>query len=559
MSELKELSAEVNGSQPWSIDLLTWCHLYGNAQLEQTLCAHVERRLFDLFDDPTQTFQRRSFPEFHNIDGLNLALNIRLEKDGEFYNELKVPECILQVKKLSVHPSEAEVLENSQCRKCRADWNQRGAICQCCKIEEKLILFGDKLNEAEINCVLRAMMEWFNDNLTRMKKTHNTSRDKSINSNLLTIHQKAEKFFSFKTAAAKELDAARTKWRTHFDLLSDIDELNQCKRSMRLSYENENLLGLDEHERAFIIQPCDIAALIMDHTSKQAMADAMLRQSKDKLRFLKNQHWSIKEGSDDKCCTICLTPFGDDRAVLRCGHMFHYSPCVEKLLSRGGGTSVTCPMRCAIRTKKEDILIASEKRNDDGSKIKRKIEGCWGTKVDRLIADIIEVEEKAEKSIVFSQWDDMLIIMEHALTANNIQFVRPKTIKKFGDDMKLFRTNHCNVLLMHVKHGAEGLTLVEANHVFMIEPLLNHSVDSQAINRIHRIGQTQKTYIHRYLISDTIEIKIDKMRVDRHENDPESDDVFLARNRVKHKDNTICAAGGLDGGFNQSELEELLH
>lgn len=92
--------------------------------------------------------------------------------------------------------------------------------------------------------------------------------------------------------------------------------------------------------------------------------------------------------------------------------------------------------------------------------------------------------ELGEKSIVFSQWDDMLSIMEHALQANSIRYVRPKSIKKFGDSMKSFRTSSCHVLLMHVKHGAEGLTLVEANHVFMIEPLLNHSMDSQAINRV---------------------------------------------------------------------------
>ena len=545
---------EIEVEQPWSIDLLSWCHLYGNQQLRQSMCAHVERRLFELFDDPSQTFRRRAFPDFDNIDGLNFALSMRLENQGDFFTSLKIPICFSQVETLSTHPSEGEVHENSHCRKCRADWHQSGPICQSCKLEKKVNHFEDLLKEVEINCVLTAMMEWFNDNLSRMKLIKNASRSKSIN----MIHKKMEIFFEYKTAVLKELEAARAKWRTHFDLLSDIDELNQCKRSMRLSYDDENLFVLNEQELAFIIQPCDVAALIMDHTSKQAMADAVIRQSKEKLRFLKNQHLSMKEGNDDKCCTICLAPFEDNRGVLRCGHVFHYSPCIEKLLSRGGGSLITCPMRCAIRTRKEDILIATEKASDDGSKTNKKIQGCWGTKIDRLIADIIDVNAKAQKSIVFSQWDDMLTIMEHALAANDLQYIRPKTGKQFGNDMMIFRNTRCNVLLMHVKNGAEGLTLVEANHVFMIEPLLNHSLDSQAVNRIHRIGQTQKTYVHRYLISDTIEMKIDRKRVERQENNPDETTMIVSKKNSLKQDTDICTAGGFDGGFSKSELMELL-
>jgi len=196
-------------------------------------------------------------------------------------------------------------------------------------------------------------------------------------------------------------------------------------------------------------------------------------------------------------------------------------------------------------------LIASDISKDDGSKLTKQIKGQWGTKVDRLISDLLGVVEIGEKSIVFSQWDDMLSIMECAFAANSIRFVRPKSIKKFGDYLSFFRSNNCHVLLLHVKHGAEGLTLVEANHVFMIEPLLNHSIDSQAINRIHRIGQTSKTYIHRYVIEDTIEIKIDRMRAERQCQEGEEEDTVKEAKEM-------LRAGGLDGGFNATELQELL-
>jgi len=84
-----------------------------------------------------------------------------------------------------------------------------------------------------------------------------------------------------------------------------------------------------------------------------------------------------------------------------------------------------------------------------------------------------------------------------------------------------------------VKNGAEGLTLVEANHAFMLEPILNHSIDAQAINRIHRIGQTSKTFVHRYIIADTVEEKIDMMRMEREANHFEDD---IVQERKDHFD-----------------------
>lgn len=557
-STRKQLLAELNAldsgsNQPWPIELLTWCHLYGGRWCEQSICDHVERGLFELYDDPTQNFRRRTFPAFNNLDGLNFALSLKLERGCKVFRELDVPECISKVEKLSDRPLAQEVLENSHCRKCRADWDQRGPVCQSCKLEAELIKYQEQMTEVELNCILRGLAEWFRDNLDKLKPRKSVNVD-LIKSNLKSIHEKIGKFFSFKDAAQKELECARVKWRTHFNLLSDIDELNQCKRAMRLAYENENLFGLTEHELAFIVQPCDIPSLILDHATKQAMSEAELRRSKQKLRFLKNQNLSQKQGASDETCTICLNRFGDDRAVLRCGHVFHYSPCIERLLKRGN--VISCPMRCAIQTAKDQILIASEKSKDDGSKTLRSIEGSWGTKVDRLISDLLEVVEKGEKSLVFSQWDDMLSIMEHALEANKIEYIRPKSMKRIGDVMDIFRTNHCHVLLMHVKHGAEGLTLVEANHVFMVEPLLNHNVDSQAINRIHRIGQTQKTFIHRYLIADTVEMKIDKIRMERQEN-PDSYSAGSNQHKPQH-DESICNAGGFDDGCSQNELKKLL-
>jgi E3 ubiquitin-protein ligase SHPRH len=53
------------------------------------------------------------------------------------------------------------------------------------------------------------------------------------------------------------------------------------------------------------------------------------------------------------------------------------------------------------------------------------------------------------------------------------------------------------VLLLLVSQGGLGLNLVEAQHVVLLEPLLDPAVEQQAISRVNRFGQTRPTHVHR--------------------------------------------------------------
>lgn len=59
------------------------------------------------------------------------------------------------------------------------------------------------------------------------------------------------------------------------------------------------------------------------------------------------------------------------------------------------------------------------------------------------------------------------------------------------------------------------MTLINATHVFLCEPLINTAIELQAIARVHRIGQHRPTTVWMYLVSGTVEESIYDLSVTR--------------------------------------------
>ena len=433
-----------------------------------------------------------------------------------------------------------------------------------CHLEDTIVKLTKLSNDPELDCVCRSIHRFIQQRISLTQR--NTPAGNEEAEFLQSLHQRAIRFFELHDKRRHEIAAAKMKWKSHFDLMSDIDELQQCKQTSRLLQSDDDFSELTEQEVAVIIDPNAIAAEIMESELKQASAQRELRIHKDSLRYLKNQRaerkataQSTSSGDDEgdevaasapDSCAVCLSELQGERSVLRCGHCFHQE-CLERLLlSRsGGGSVVRCPMRCRVTTRREDVFLATDMRKDDGSQQRRQVKGQYGVKVDRLVGDVLDMIDAGEKGIVFSQWEDMLDVVATALSKNEVTHIRPRSGRRFGEDIKRFKVGDCPVLLMNVKNGAEGLTIVEANHVYMLEPLLNSGLDVQAISRVSRIGQRQKTFVHRYVVDNTVEVNIDKIRMERQATHFEDDLLEQQKHGIR--------GGGIDGGFDVSELHQL--
>jgi SNF2 family DNA or RNA helicase len=80
--------------------------------------------------------------------------------------------------------------------------------------------------------------------------------------------------------------------------------------------------------------------------------------------------------------------------------------------------------------------------------------------------------------------------------------------------------------LISLKAGGVGLNLTAADNVFILDPWWNPAAEIQAINRAHRIGQTNRVFVYRFISAETIEEKIIKLQ----ERKSELAEVFINNN-----------------------------
>ena len=76
----------------------------------------------------------------------------------------------------------------------------------------------------------------------------------------------------------------------------------------------------------------------------------------------------------------------------------------------------------------------------------------------------------------------------------------------------MFQSGKNGLFLISLKAGGVGLNLTAASYVFIMDPWWNPAVENQAIDRAHRIGQTNTLTVYRPIIKDSVEEKVLKLQ-----------------------------------------------
>ncbi|KAJ3365502.1 hypothetical protein GGF31_008527 [Allomyces arbusculus] len=122
----------------------------------------------------------------------------------------------------------------------------------------------------------------------------------------------------------------------------------------------------------------------------------------------------------------------------------------------------------------------------------------------------------APKTIVFSQFFATLDLMESALKDVGIGYERfdgrmsvarkERALTRFKSDAKV------SVLLMSLMCGSFGLNLTVASRIILLDLWWNPQIESQAFDRVHRLGQEHAVVVHKLTTQGTVEDRIVKMQ-----------------------------------------------
>lgn len=333
----------------------------------------------------------------------------------------------------------------------------------------------------------------------------------------------------------------RVLWLALTQRLGAYDELAMATTRLRFMTSLEVTLG---NVVPFAIHPFEANENLAVFESEKAVAKATLRKCVGQVLYLQNLE---KMGLDinEEPCPVCRQALGREWGVFTCGHPL----CMEctivlvkrqpRPLVRREVVRVKCPL-CREYSLSSEINYVQNRGEEE---MAVQVKGSHSTKIAAIVRTLLMINRgnPTAKSLVFSTWLQVLDLIAKALNENGIKYHLLNQKKTFQPRLTAFKSSaEVTVLLLPFPSGSKGLNIVEATHVLLAEPLLNMAAEQQAIGRVHRMGQTQVTTVHRYYIRDTVEERIHSL---------------LSSQPAKAE---LCSSNEKESGLNIAELKALL-
>ncbi|XP_059668298.1 putative SWI/SNF-related matrix-associated actin-dependent regulator of chromatin subfamily A member 3-like 1 [Cornus florida] len=217
---------------------------------------------------------------------------------------------------------------------------------------------------------------------------------------------------------------------------------------------------------------------------------------------------SVLQDGEDFDCPICISP-PTDIVITCCAHIFCRS-CILKTLKR---MKPCCPL-CRRPLSESDLFSSPPESSDTDNTV------VSSSKTSSKVLALLKLlsasrdQNPNTKSVIFSQFRKMLILLEEPLTAAGFRILRldgsmnakrrARVIEEFGVPAPEGPT----ILLASLKAAGAGINLTAASRVYLLEPWWNPAVEEQAMDRVHRIGQKEDVKIVRMIARNSIDERI---------------------------------------------------
>lgn len=164
-------------------------------------------------------------------------------------------------------------------------------------------------------------------------------------------------------------------------------------------------------------------------------------------------------------------------------------------------------------------------------------------KIDVLVEHLHELAVEGHRALVFSQFTGFLTLVRERLDAEGIStsYLDGSTRDR-AQVIEGFKQGDATAFLISLKAGGVGLTLTEADYVFVLDPWWNPAAEAQAIDRAHRIGQDKPVMVYRLVSTGTIEEKV----------------VALQERKRDLFERVVDDGGALSGAITSTDIRALL-
>lgn len=138
-------------------------------------------------------------------------------------------------------------------------------------------------------------------------------------------------------------------------------------------------------------------------------------------------------------------------------------------------------------------------------------------KLELLMTLIPELLEEGRRILLFSQFTEMLVLIEDELNKKKLPYIKlTGQTKDRETPVRQFQNGEIPLFLISLKAGGTGLNLTAADTVIHYDPWWNPAVENQATDRAHRIGQNKTVFVYKFVAKGTVEEKILEMQQHKH-------------------------------------------
>ncbi|XP_057200177.1 E3 ubiquitin-protein ligase SHPRH isoform X2 [Triplophysa rosa] len=519
LQHIKELKRKVNLRAPWWLDVIQQTIQHST---DDDLVSRIQNELTCSYKQEANKLSMAD--KFRDGRGLQFLLSTQM--DDLMKSQKTVQDA---VKKLEGPPSQQVIEEATLChlRPVRLPLNN----CVFCKADELFTDYESKLFSHTVKgqtAIFEEMIEdedglvddrlpttsrglWAASEMERALKTIlSFAKIRRMESGLT---EEGNAFMELFESWKKEYKLLHEYWMSLRDHVSAKDELGMATERLRV-----RLPGEPKPKVLHIIEPHEVEQNRVKLINDRAVAKSQLQKKLGQFLYLTNLEKSQDKstgGLNPEPCPICARPLGQEWAVLTCGHCF-CNECIAIIVEQYSFGNRRRAIKCAIcrqtTSHSEISYVFTTQSADQGQDI--PVKGSHSTKVEAVVRVLkkIQMSDPGAKSLVFSTWQGVLDIIAKALFDNNMEFAQINGIHKFQENLSAFKYEEkINILLLPLHTGSNGLNIIEATHVLLVEPILNPAHELQAIGRVHRIGQTKPTFVHRFLIKSTIEERMQAM------------------------------------------------